>query len=38
MDDSLFLGSAFSYVDTNGIVGVSDWALKVSSASWGYYP
>lgn len=38
MNETLFIGSSLSYVDTNGIVGVSDWALKVSSASWGYFP
>lgn len=38
LDESLLLGNVSAYVDTNGVVGVSDWALQVQSASWGNFP
>lgn len=38
LDESLLLGNVSSYEDTNGVVGMADWALKVSSASWGLLP
>lgn len=38
IDESLLLGTVASYIDNNGVVGPSDWALQVAAASWGYSP
>lgn len=38
IDVSYKLGNMSNYVDANGIVGDQEWAMRVNSASWGYFP